>query len=212
MTGVQTCALPIFPNGSPGLRECAPGSGASAVDGIVSVNTSITYPPQLNNGSNYGLLSTVEHEIDEILGLGSSLPNTTASSGTVNFLNGNPAPEDLFRYNASGMFGTTVNCASPGTTYFSYSGTMDLAQFNNSCNGADFGDWQSNPLPTGVSAQVQDAFATPGAQPLYGPNEIAALSAVGYTLVAPEPATWIFMLTALPAFAFARRWQIRSRA
>ena len=179
-------------------------NGSSPVDGIVSLNTSITYPPGSNNGSNYGLLSTAEHEIDEILGLGSALNDTTASSGTVTAAN--PAPEDLFRYGANGSRIFTVSCGSAAKAFFSYNGSTDLAQFNNACNGADFGDWQSNPLPNGVAAQVQDAFATPGAQPLYGPNEIAALSAIGYTVaVAPEPGTWLLMSLALPAFLIARK-------
>ena len=102
----------------------------------------------------------------------------------------------------------TVNCATTPvpTAFFSYNGSTDLAQFNNTCNGADFGDWQSNPLPNGVAAQVQDAFATPGAQPLYGSNEIAALSAIGYTVaVAPEPGTFLLLSLALPAFLMVRK-------
>jgi hypothetical protein len=171
-----------------------------AVDGIISLNTSITYPPQANNGSTYGLLSTTEHEIDEILGLGSSLPNTNASSGTVTSDDGNPAPEDLFRYGANGSRVFSVNCAAATTAFFSYNGTVDLTGLNNACNGADFGDWV-----TGTAAQVQDAFATPGADPAYGPNEIAAMTAIGYTLAAPEPETWILLLCPMAALVLARR-------
>ncbi len=173
---------------------------STPVDGIVSLNTSITYPPGSNNGSNYGLMSTAEHEIDEILGLGSALANST--SGTVNSVD--PAPEDLYRYGSNGSRIFSLSCASAATAFFSYNGSTDLAQFNNACNGADFGDWQSNPLPPGVAAQVQDAFAAPGAQPLYGANEIAALSAIGYT-TAPEPGTWILLSIALPAFMICRK-------
>ncbi len=189
------------PTGSAGAMTCTSGGGSSAVDGIISLNTSITYPPNLNNGSNYALLSVVEHEIDEILGLGSSLPGISASSGTVNGLAGNPAPEDLFRYSAGGSRIFSVNCAAATQAFFSYNGTTDLAQFNNACNGADFGDWA-----TGGAAQVQDAYATPGSQPAYGSNEIAALSAIGYTLdPTPEPATWLLSLLPLAVLVFARR-------
>ncbi len=188
------------PTGTAGNMTCTSGGG-TAYDGIVSLNTSITYPPQANNGVNYGLLSTVEHEIDEILGLGSSLPNTDASSGTVNFLAGNPAPEDLFRYTAPGVFAGPTNCASPAPAFLSYSGATVLTYFNSACNGGDFGDWAGAGYP-----QVQDAFATPGANPAYGPNEIAAESAIGYDLVAtPEPGTWLLLSLALPAFFFTRK-------
>ena len=197
------------PTGTSGSLTCSSTDSAyhagTTVDGIVSVNTSITYPPQPDNGSNYGLMSVTEHEIDEILGLGSSLPDTEASSGTVNFADGNPAPEDLFRYSAPNVFGSKVNCASPAAAYFSYSGATDLTNFNNACNGGDFGDWA-----TGASPQVQDAFGNASApDPAYGPNEIAAMSAIGYTLAAPEPATWILLLTSLGLLACAKRLTVR---
>lgn len=191
--------------GSAGVPEqCSTvNNGTSPVDGIVSLETSITYPPGSNNGASYGLLSTTEHEIDEILGLGSALANSTSPNGAVTATD--PLPEDLFRYGADGSRIFSVNCAAAATAFFSYNGATDLAQFNNACNGGDFGDWQSSPLPNGVAAQVQDAFTSPGAQPLYGPNEIAALSAIGYTVVAPEPGTWFLLSMALPAFVIARK-------
>jgi hypothetical protein len=99
-----------------------------------------------------------------------------------------------------------VNCGSPGTAFFSYSGVTDLAQFNNACDAADFGDWQSNPLPNGVAAQVQDAFALPGAQPAYGPNEEAAMSAIGFQLATPEPTTgWLVSMALVTLVAAVRR-------
>ncbi len=200
-----------IPTGSAGSMQCG-GTSGTAYDGIISLQTSITYPPGSDNGSNYGLMSTVEHEMDEILGLGSSIPNTSESSGIVGFLNNNPAPEDLFRYSAPGTLAGPVSCpGSTGTAYFSYTGTTVLSYFNNFCNGGDFGDWESNPLPNGFAAQVQDAFASPGPQPLYGPNEMAAESAIGYALVAPEPGTWILLSLSLPAFGLARRRRQRPR-
>jgi hypothetical protein len=75
--------------------------------------------------------------------------------------------------------------------YFSLDGTTDLAQFDNQNDGGDFGDWQSNPLPTGVSPKVQDAFATPGSHPFLSLNspEVIALDAIGYNLAVPEPSS-----------------------
>jgi hypothetical protein len=85
--------------------------------------------------------------------------------------------------------------------YLSYSGATDLAQFNNSCNGADFGDWAS-----GGPVQVQDAYGTLGQNPAYGSNEIAALSAIGYTVATPEPGTWMLL-----AMSLGLLWGRRSR-
>jgi len=185
------------PTGTAGAKTCSYGVNPSAVDGIVTLNTSITFPAQANNGSNFSLVSAAEHEIDEILGLGSAVRNSDARSGTAtnSYIN----PEDLFRYDASGARTFAVNCASPQSAYFSYSGSLDLAAFNNNCNGADFGDWA-----IGTKAQVQDAFANPGVQPAYGPNEVAALSAIGYQVV-PEPATWSLLVGASAVALWARR-------
>jgi hypothetical protein len=157
---------------------------AGGVDGIIGLNTSITDVGSPGTTGQYSLLATVEREIDKVLGLGSALPSP------VNFFN-DPLPEDLFRYDASGNRSFT---ASTTNAYFSIDGTTDLAQFNNSNNGGDYGDWQSNPRPTGVGPQVQDAFATPGAHPTLGPNEITALDVIGYTpVVVPEPPSVVLM-------------------
>ena len=168
------------------------------VDGIISLNTLIT-TPGTNGGGSYDLVSTAEHEIDEILGLGSALENCetgtsgqtmACNSGTLTRQNDTSfavgAPEDLYRYTAATggtLANLTVNCSSPGSAYFAYgANTGALTQFNNACNGGDFGDWAG-------SGQVQDAYATPSSAPAYGPNEIAALSAIGYDTSAPEPGT-----------------------
>ena len=187
-----------YATGTAGNMTCGLGTGSGGYDGIITLNTNITYPPQSNSGSNYSLVGVAEHEIDEILGLGSSLENTTQSSGSVTVLGGNPAPEDLFRYNSGGSRTFAVNCgAGAVAAYFSYSGATDLAQFNNICNGADFGDWAS-----GGPLQVQNAYGTPGQTPAYGSNEIAALSAIGYTVAAPtpEPGTWMLLVASLGLF------------
>jgi hypothetical protein len=159
------------------------GSDPNSVDGIISLNTALTTPGSSGSSLAYYLQAVTEHEIDEILGMGSNLPNANASSGTITATA--PAPLDLWRFDASGNRVFSVNCASPGSAFLSLNGTTDLVQFNNSCNGADFGDWKS-----GSTAQIQDAFGTPNlvSLPLYGSNETAALSAIGYTLAAPEPA------------------------
>jgi hypothetical protein len=184
------------------------------------LNTAITYPPQANNGSNYELLSTTEHEIDEVLGLGSALTNcgpngqgtrACQAGGVLNAANDTlfdaPAPEDLWRFAADGTTRTlSTNCGSPTNAFLFLNAMTEVAQFNNACNGADFGDWQSSPLPNGVSPQVQDAFGDPGVNTTLGPSEIAALTAVGYDLAAtPEPSTWVLLASSLGILALAKR-------
>ena len=172
---------------------------AGGVDGIIGLNTTITDVGSPGTTGQYSLLATTEHEIDEILGLGSALPNPG------NYFN-DPLPEDLFRYDKNGNRSFSV--AQPtGGAFFSIDGSTDLAQFNNTqSNGGDYGDWQSSPRPSGVGPQVQDAFATPGARPTLGPNELTALDVIGYNLV-PEPSSIVLSglgLTSLLAYGWRR--------
>jgi hypothetical protein len=129
-------------------------------DGIIGLNTSITTPGSPGTNGRFSLLATVEHEIDEVLGLGSSLPNLSSQTGTI-------CPEDLFRYSATNTrtFTPTDSRLSGVLAYFSIDGMITPAQFDNQNDGGDFGDWQSSPHAPGVLPKVQDAFATPGANP-----------------------------------------------
>ena len=147
----------------------------SNLDGCVGLNLSLI------NSTPYSLLATVEHEIDEVLGLGSSL------SGNGTILNGYMSPEDLFRYSAPGVRSfavnngiTSSNCAGAPLAYLSINkGVTNLDTFNNCKNGADYGDWS-----TSAPAQVQSAYGTPGATPslTVSSAEVTALDVIGYTL------------------------------
>ncbi len=194
-------------------KTCTGGTGAGAVDGIITLNTSITDPPQANNGSNYGLLSTAEHEMDEVLGLGSALENVSCSGtgcgtgGIENASNDTPfnAPsiEDLYRYDGSGHRTLSASCVSGNATsaFLSYGpSTGNIAPFNNLCNGGDFGDWASTATP-----RVQDAFATPGANPALSAAEIDALTAIGFEMAAPEPSSWLLMFGSLALLGIVKR-------
>jgi hypothetical protein len=154
-------------------------------DGTIGLNTSITNPGSPGSSGAFSLLVTTEHEIDEVLGLGSALPTPPS---------GNPFPEDLFRYDSTGARSFTTTATAKA--FFSINGTTDLAQFDNQNDGGDFGDWQSNPLPPGVQPKVQDAFATSGATPALS-VELRALDVIGYDLIAPEPGTGVLLAAAL---------------
>jgi PEP-CTERM motif len=206
-------------------NECALTGTGAVVDGIISLNTAITTPPNAQTSpdpSYYDLLSTAEHEIDEVLGLGSALENCASTSpigacqpgATLNARNDTPfgagAPEDLFRWSAAtgGARALSTNCTTATSAYFAYGPfTGAIARFNNACNGGDFGDWQSSPLPPGVNPQVQDAFADPGSAPAYGQSEIDAMTAIGYDLAppTPEPGTMVLFAAGLAVLALYRR-------
>jgi hypothetical protein len=147
---------------------------AGPYDGIVSLNSTVpfqfTRPPSF---SNYDAQRSIEHEIDEILGLGSRLPG-----------GGDLQPQDLFSWSAPG----TRNLTSSGLRYFSInSGNTNIVDFNQDQSG-DFGDWLSGTCPQGnpyvqnafgCRDQVSDVTAT-------SPEGIS-LDVIGYDLVSPPP-------------------------
>jgi hypothetical protein len=167
------------------------GSGlAGGYDGVVSLNTHITDVGSPGTSGEYSLISTVEHETDEVLGLGSSLPSTSA----------NPLPEDLFRY-TKGPNGTRTYTTSGDNAYFSIDGGVtDLARFNQDSSG-DYGDWWSNngggnPGPN-PPTEVQDAFLYGHRTPTLG-VELTALDVIGYNLV-PEPGSLTLLALGIAA-------------
>jgi hypothetical protein len=219
VTGTNYINIKPATEAAVGLISSSPSSPVQG--GTVSLNVSLTTTGGENAAGqeatgSYSLLATVEHETDEILGLGSTLGLGLSSSPT-SFSNGfaasggNPSPQDLFRYNSSGQRSFTPT--DTPNIFFSINGTTDLVQFDNQNDGGDYGDWQSDPLPNGVSPQVQDAFATPNSSPFLTDSsvEITDLDVIGYTTVAPEPSTTILLSAVAPLVWLLRRKRI-SRA
>jgi hypothetical protein len=157
-------------------------TGQDGFDSTIHLNMSLmnfTRPP--SDPDKYDLAQVTEHEMDEVLGISSDLPDLTEIS-----------PIDLFRY--------TTNLARTYVTnddnaYFSVDGTNLLARYNMD-SGGDYGDWWSVNYPTNWSPvtgdtlyypQVQDAFSGPGNALDIGPAELASLDVVGWTLATPVP-------------------------
>jgi hypothetical protein len=161
-------------------------TGQDGFDSTIHLNMSLmnfTRPP--SDPDKYDLAQVTEHEMDEVLGISSDLPDLTEIS-----------PIDLFRY--------TTNLARTYVTnddnaYFSVDGTNLLARYNMD-SGGDYGDWWSVNFPTNWSPttgntvnypQVQDAYSGPGNALDIGPAELASLDVVGWTLATPMPALTI---------------------
>ncbi len=177
-----------------------PSSVPGGYDGIISVNTGLTDIGSPGTTGQYSLVAVVEHEMDEVLGLGSGLSTLS-----------DPLPEDLFRYASDGSRSYTTN--SSALAYFSIDGTTDLAQFDNQNDGGDWGDWQSNPRAAGVGPKVQDAFGTPGSHPTLG-VELQALDVIGYDLIGPptvttpEPGTLTLLAFGAGCLVFIKRHRL----
>ncbi len=185
----------------------------AASEATVSLNTSIMNLSRTGtqNSNYYDLQGVVSHELDEVLGLGSSLGTTKSFS----------SPEDLFRYAANGSGGTCSSVknrsySASAAACFSIDGTTGLAQFNNTASG-DTGDWLT-PVKA-ASVQIQDANGTTGTQPNLG-VELRALDVIGYDLApayqytvasqssqsaAPEPGSVALAALALAGMAIKRR-------
>jgi hypothetical protein len=174
------------------------GVGSNVSGGTILLNTSLTTPGSVGTSGSYSLLAVVEHETDEILGLGSTLGLSGNGINTSQI-----SPEDLFRYTSTGTRSFTTSGSA--TAYFSINGTTDIAQFNQDSSG-DYGDWASEPS----TPKVQDAFGTPGSSPYLTASspEVEALNVIGYGLdsaATPEPATAALLGSALIAGVFLKR-------
>jgi len=156
-------------------------------DGCIGINEAIT---STGGGGPYSMLAAVEHEIDEVLGLGSGVGFSQ------------PWAEDLFRYSANGVrtnFLSNASCSGPSgqgpLNYFSIDGgATNLDTFNNCDNGADYGDWVTH-----TPSQVQDAITNGTGNPFLTASspETVALDVIGYTRAGtapvPEPTSVILL-------------------
>src|SRR5437762_2108794 len=184
------------------LGMCANGSVAIGCpyDGIVTLNSGIslsfTRPP---TSSSYDAQRQLEHEMDEVFGLGSFL----------NLGGTNLRPQDLFSWSAAGVRNRTLS----GARYFSInSGTTNIVNFNQtSC--FDFGDWLSSSCPQ-AHPYVQNAFVCPGqfADVTASSPEGINLDVIGYDLVIPPPGPTAKPATNITTTSFTANWSSVSGA
>jgi hypothetical protein len=117
-------------------------------DGIVTLSSAVPFQFTRPTASvNYDAQRSTEHEIDEVMGLGSRLGHN------LNDLR----PQDVFSWSSAGV----RNLTSSGTRYFSINGgTTNIVNFSQDPNG-DFGDWLSTSCPQ-AHPYVQNAFGCTG--------------------------------------------------
>jgi uncharacterized protein (TIGR03437 family) len=159
------------------------GGSTGTFDGVITIAS--TAPIQYTRSAGvasfqYDALSIIEHETDEVLGLGSVLD--TSATGQIKAL-------DLFRYSLdSGTAALSLSGSAAATSYFSIDGGVTyLVGFNQDPDG-DRGDWLSGQCSTSVkTGLVQYAFTCPGvtADVTALSPEAIALDVIGYTLATP---------------------------
>ena len=155
----------VFANGTVG-----PGG---PYDGIVTLNSAM--PCQFTRpvgAGSFDAQRATEHEIDEIMGLGSHLNLNPPGTDL--------RPQDVFNWSSPGVRNLTSN----GARYFSINGgNTNLVNFNQQPN-SDFGDWLSPACPQS-HPYVQNAFACRGQSSdvtATSPEGIS-LDVIGYDLV-----------------------------
>ena len=202
--------------------------GTLGPDSTLTFSNSICYfddtidNPGGCTGNTYNLQNVAEHELDEALGISSTLTGLADNAALPTRF----AAEDYFRFTATSSCNGSATTAgsrclstTPGDNiYFSYNnGVTDVAEFFQGPD-ADRNDWiygQEGNCSFGASPgpYVQDAFACPGTS---APNiqlggqvtpEQIVLNALGYNSAqsaTPEPAS-IFLIGCGAAVLCAQR-------
>ena len=132
-------------------------------DGIVTLNSLAPYQfTRPNNGNTLDAQRSTQHEMDEVIGLGSHLSSH----------NSNLRPQDLFSWSSPGV----RNVSTSGIRYFSINGGVtNIVNFNQNPN-QDLGDWISPSCPQ-PHPYVQNAIACVGQS-----SDISAASPEGINL------------------------------
>lgn len=207
--------------GSNCVSTPTPNNPANIVCGNdATITISATQPYEYNQTATSGdfdFYMVAEHELDEVLGIGSELNylNTSIPTGTTF------AAEDYFRY-ACGGGAFDVTLSTTDNVCFSFNGGVsDVAgaQFYQGANGpGDYNDWiwgsgsgGAFPCPP-TTAYVQDAFVCAGDIPssYVGTNspEGIVLQTLGYNAsqqTAPEPGTFALCGLAIGGVVLWRR-------
>lgn len=194
--GISTANARALGFSAPGFLDSTGGTNGS-FDGIVTINSGQPFQLDRTGGiasNKYDVMQALEHEIDEVLGLGSVLPNTTIVGVSA------VRTQDLFRYSAPGAI--SLDSSGSASSYFSIDGgTTNLVNFNQN-PGGDYGDWGST-----STTLVQQAFGSTGTQSDVSAHtpEAVALDVIGYDLVSnPEPSSWLLIGLGAASMALAR--------
>jgi hypothetical protein len=170
---------------------------------------SVTFNQTTYQSNPAGFLGVIQHEVNEVLGTSSNLPNGGGA------LPATIMPADLFRYTAAGARTFTTNGGSDpnNKAYFRISPFgSNLQEWNNLPNGGDYGDWAANgSFPAAPQDNTGDSNTFTSMS--QSNAELQLLDAIGYNLnPVPEPGEWAMATgVALVGFAGFRRLRRRTR-
>lgn len=168
-----------------------PGVVDGAFDGAITLSDSpgeIVFSGPVGPGQ-YDAFAVVQHEIDEVLGVGSALNQVWGAPGS-----GAISALDLDRYD--GFQSPSYTYDPSEHAYFSYDGGATDIEDYNQIGGRDYGDWAK--IGCSGIQHVQDWGFCSGA-PRFGLTrsspEVFELQAIGYNLTpVPEPTAWTMMI------------------
>jgi len=148
-------------------------------DGVITLNPA--WPLQFTRPAspgNFDARMFTEHEIDEVLGLGSHLDSVVPE-----FLN----PQDLFSWSSLNARNTT----SSGVRHFSIDRGLHYIVTFNQDPGGDFGDFASDGFCPATHLYVQNAFNCPGQSADISATspEAINLDVIGYDLAVASGTT-----------------------
>ena len=150
-----------------------------AYDGVITINSSkpLQFTRPVSAGNADARMFT-EHEIDEVLGLGSHL-----GSAQPQFL----FAQDLFSWASLNARNTTAT----GERHFSIDRGLHFIVTFNQDPGGDYGDWESEPQCPQTHTLVQNVFNCYGqsAEISATSPEGVSLDVIGYDLVADNAST-----------------------
>jgi hypothetical protein len=146
-------------------------------DGVITINSAkpLQFTRPVSPG-NFDARTFTEHEIDEVLGLGSHL-----NGAAPEFL----CTQDLFSWASLNARNTTAT----GERHFSIDRGLHYIVTFNQDPGGDFGDWESEPQCPQNHPLVQNAWNCDGQSPEISATspEGVSLDVIGYDLVTASP-------------------------
>jgi hypothetical protein len=159
------------------------GFTESGLDSTVTISNSFSIQFARVNGhvatNSYDFITIAEHELNEVLGMGSALQcnaNPCSASTFPNYI----SPEDLFRYDVTDV--RSFNFSPSTMAYLSINGGGTVLTQLNQDGAGDYGDFFTPSSAPNCTAVVQDAFGCPNQVASVGPSSIETklLAAMGW--------------------------------